>query len=88
MSLPSSILNAPDLLQGLEFYYLAFMDLTTDRPVSYYGEGAISWFRIREYGLIHGIEQEEELEDLIYHIQQMDSVYLKFRRDEAKPKGA
>ena len=54
------------------------MDLTSGRGQSYGTEGPISWLSINEYCVIHGIIGEQR-EDLIYHVQKLDEVYLKFK---------
>ena len=83
MPLPDKIQNAPELLLGLELYYKAFMDLTSCRGQVYGTEGPISWLSINDYCLIHGIMGEQQ-EDLMYHIQRLDSVYLEHKTKKLK----
>lgn len=87
MPLPARIANSPELLQGLELYYLAFLDLTTCRGQGYGTEGPISWLTIDEYARRMYFDDEQR-EELIYHIQRLDSVYLqhKARKLEAQHK--
>lgn len=86
LPLPNKIANAPQLLQGLELFYIAFMDLNSCRSMGF-GEGPIPWTAIRqmadeELGLV-----EEQRSDLFFHIAKMDSAYLKFRESQQqKPK--
>lgn len=83
MPLPERIQNAPELLQGLELFYMAFMDLTSCRGQGYGTEGPIGWLQISEYCLIHGIIGEQR-DDLIYHVQKMDETYLSFKAKKLK----
>lgn len=80
--LPKAIQDAPSLLQGLELFYLAFMDLGTSRSIGF-GEGPIPWTAIYMYCQAHEIEGEQQ-EDMFYHIQQMDSTYLEFKAKKAE----
>ena len=68
---------------GLELFYNSFMDLTSCRGQGYGTEGPISWFSISDYCDRHGIIGEQR-EDLIYHIQKMDEVYLNFKAKKLK----
>lgn len=88
LPLPQRIQNAPELTLGLDFYYTAFLDLTTCRTQGYGTEGPISWLTINQYLNERGIEEEEQREDLFYHIQRLDAAYLDFKakRLEAKTK--
>ena len=83
LPLPEKIQNAPELLLGLELFYIAFMNLTSCRTQGYGTEGPIGWLQISEYCLIHGIIGEQR-DDLIYHVQKMDEVYLKFKAKKLK----
>lgn len=83
LPLPERIQNAPELFQGLELFYLAFMDLTSCRGQGYGTEGPIGWLQISEYCFIHGIIGEQR-DDLIYHIQRMDEAYLGFKAKKLK----
>ena len=82
MPLPDMILNEPALFHGLEFYYAAFMDLTTCRAQGM-GEGPISWTVIADYCNAFDIHGEQR-EDMFYFIRAMDSTYLEFRIQEIK----
>jgi hypothetical protein len=76
--LPERIQNAPDLLLGLEIYYLAFLDFTSCRTAGYGTEGPISWMTIEDYADRKGIEGAQR-EDLHYYISNMDAAYLEFK---------
>jgi hypothetical protein len=89
--LPSRIANAPELLLGLEFYYAAFLNLTSCRTQGYGTEGPIGWLTTDEYADRNAIEGEQR-EDLHYHIQKLDAAYLEFKgkklEAKTKPKSA
>lgn len=84
MPLPPKIQNAPELQVGLEFYYAAFLELTSCRFLGF-GEGPISYLSIQNYCEIHEVEGEQR-DDLVYHIQQMDAAYLKWRASQLEKK--
>lgn len=75
MPLPEKIANAPELEEGLECYYTAFLDLNSCRALGPSGEGAIPWTAMALYAQVNNY-QGEELEDLFYHLPRMDKVYL------------
>lgn len=77
LPLPERIKNAPQLELGLELYYTAFLDLMTSRGGM--GDGAISWQVAQEYGLVNSFD-EEQIEDLHYHITRMDDAYMKWNK--------
>jgi hypothetical protein len=82
MPLPKAIANAPELWQGLELFYTAFMDLTTCRPLGM-SEGPIPWTAIAEYCDRYDIADEQR-EDLFYFLREMDTAYLKARVEQSK----
>lgn len=75
--LPAVIANAPELQEGLRFWYNAFLDLSADRPVGM-GEGPIPWTSIERYAERWDLD-EDESDDLHHHIRSMDKTYLKYR---------
>jgi hypothetical protein len=78
--LPQRIANAPELFIGLEFFYVAFLDLSSCRAIM---EGPISWLAIDDYAIRRGLE-EEQREDLLFHIPKMDRVFLDFHSEKRK----
>lgn len=81
--LPARIANKPELLLGLELFYISFLNLTSCRQQGYNTEGPISWLSIAEYCKVQGIIGDQR-EDLIYHVQQMDSAYLEYKTAKLK----
>ena len=65
--IPDFIANKPFLMPGLELYYEAFQELATCRR-----NGQIAWESIAYYATFYGFD-EEQTEDLFYHIRAMDS---------------
>lgn len=62
---------------------MAFMDLTTCRGTGYGTEGPISWLSIKSWADANEVEGEQ-LEDLFFHIQKLDEVYLNFKTKKLK----
>ena len=78
MPLPESIKNAPELLPGLELFYGAFFDLTSCRTGLHSTEGPIKWTAMDRWAERYQLD-DEQWEDLVYHLGQMDEAYLKFK---------
>ena len=72
--LPERIANAPQLQMGLGLFYIAFLDLTSERQV---GEaiGAIPWTAIDRWCLANRISGEQR-EDVFYHVGRLDRAYI------------
>jgi hypothetical protein len=83
MPLPDAIRNAPELYAGLEWVYLAFTELTTERP-SGLGTGYIPWSRIVEYADREGITDPEQREDFQDLIRALDRGYVRWRAAKAE----
>ena len=75
--IPERIANAPVLLPGLIVYYLAFLELSSCRSGGF-SIGPIPWSSIAMYAQLHEFEGEQ-LEDLFYFVQCLDSEYIKFK---------
>lgn len=75
-ALPERIQNAPQLQTGLALFYMAFMDLTTERQV---GEaiGAIPWTAVDRYCEANELYGEQR-EDMFYHIGRLDRAYIEW----------
>ena len=82
LPLPDKIANAPRLLLGLDFYYNAFLKLSSCRSIGM-SEGRIPWTAIKEYGYHHGLD-DDDVERLVYLVNAMDAEYLKYRAKESK----
>lgn len=82
--LPDRIANAPELIEGLELYFQAFLDLDGERDTGM-GIGSIPWSKVKEYANFYDFD-DEQTEDLFFFIKRMDSAYIK--RQNAKQKKA
>lgn len=74
MPLPKAIANAPELLLGLEFYWTAFWELSSCRPVGF-GFGPIPWTVIIDYAAAFEVEPDD-VSDFIYLIRAMDKAWI------------
>jgi hypothetical protein len=81
LPLPDKIQNSPILRIGLEFFYYAFMELTTCRAIGM-AEGYIPWVAIKQWADEYDVIDEQR-EDLFYHILKMDEAYLIHRSKQA-----
>lgn len=72
LPLPDWIKNKPELAMGLEFYYMAFMELCSCRAIGM-GEGPIPWIAMVQYAMVHGIDEFERFTSLMFD---MDNTYL------------
>lgn len=82
--LPDRIKNAPELQLGLEFFYLAFLELSSCRYLGF-GAGPIPWLSISSYCEINDVVGEQR-EDLIFHVQKLDQAYLDWESKKIKSK--
>jgi hypothetical protein len=69
-------------MPGLNLFYMAFLDLTSCRALGY-AQGPIPWLAIHHYCEAHGIEDEQR-EDVFYHVARLDKVYLDWSAEKAK----
>lgn len=75
MPLPDSIANKPQLAVGLELYWKAFVELSSDRSVSM-AEGPIPWSSMNAWAIRHGIFGDD-FDRLVLVIRGLDEAYLK-----------
>lgn len=85
LPLPQRIQNAPELDLGLQFFFNAWSELGRDRPVGF-GPGPIPLSSMYLYAAYHELD-EEQVEDLIYFIGAMDTVFLKWAKEKGKGNG-
>lgn len=80
--MPKWLIEKPEILIGLEWYYRAFTDLSTCRS---YGmsEGPIPWLAVNEYAIRHRMTHQE-FDDLWEVVRKLDAVYIKERAGKAK----
>lgn len=75
--------EAPALCPGLEWYLVAFFDLTSTRAIGFGGLGPIPWTAISAYATRHGVGQDQ-FEFLVHHVRKMDEAYLKWVKENHK----
>jgi hypothetical protein len=76
MPVPEAIKNAPELAIGLQFYFVAFLDLGSCRSLGQGFEGPIWWTAIDQYANRMELVGERR-DDFFYHMAELDKVYLK-----------
>lgn len=81
---PDAIKNAPELYEGLAFYYRAFLDLSTCREIGM-AEGPIPWNALDTYASRYGLIGEER-ERFFTLMRALDGEYLRYR-EKTRPKG-
>jgi hypothetical protein len=84
--LPEKIANAPKLFKGLEPYYIAFWELSTDRP-SGFGAGQIPWSSIDRYATREELDYEGYM-DLVDFVRAMDRTFLKYHKEQSDARDA
>jgi hypothetical protein len=68
----------------LDLYYKAFFDLTSCRTGLHSTEGPILWTAIDRWAERYELD-DEQWEDLVYHMGAMDEAYLKFKTKKITP---
>ena len=82
MPLPDKIANKPRLQVGLEIYWRAFWECSTDRDIGM-AEGPIPWSAIDRWAFRHGIDGDD-FDRLVLLLKAMDSVYIEERTKSHK----
>ena len=77
MPLPQKYIDKPELTPGLEFYWRAFWELSTDRGVGM-GEGPLPWTAMDRYGLRYDL-YDEDFDRFVLVMKGMDLVYMQIR---------
>lgn len=85
VALPDKIANAPELYSWLEWYYSAFLDLTSCRSNGF-DEGSIPWTAIDAYARRYDITDEDEFYFFCGLIREVDSAYIKWRGQQRDKK--
>lgn len=73
--LPPQIVNAPRLRAGLEMFYSAFWDLSSDRALGFGSVGRIPWSSIEAWADRHELSWDQR-EELHFVIRKMDRIYI------------
>lgn len=83
--IPDKIKNAPEVLPGLEFYYVAFCRLSTERQIGM-AEGPIPYYAARRFADEYGLD-EADFERMWYLVSRLDQEYIRYREKQNKTKG-
>lgn len=75
----------PQLQPGLELYWTAYHEISTDRPQSISEIAPIPFSAIARYAKIFGI-CGEDFEDLLYFVRAMDRTFLEWVDNKKQPK--
>lgn len=81
--LPEKIANAPVVLAGLELYYEAFLELSTDREIGM-GIGPIPWSSIDRYALRAGLVSDDDYADFKDLVRAMDGAFMRYEQQRTK----
>jgi hypothetical protein len=84
MPLPDAIANKPELVLGLEMYWRAFWELSTDRAIGM-AEGPIPWSSMNRYAIRYGLH-DEDYDRFVLIIKGMDREYIGYRNAENNKK--
>lgn len=83
--LPDSVLNAPELLPGLDLYYEAFVQLTTCRTYDLDGKPyPIPWTAIQAYGERYRFKGKD-FDQLVDMVRALDRATLENAYSGSKP---
>ena len=86
LPVPDKIKNAPELLPGLDFYYMSFVELSTCRDVGM-DAGPIPWYSIREMGRKEYNLDDEDFDKFVSVIRGLDLTYLDHQESKRKNNG-
>ncbi len=82
LEVPDRIVNQPDLMPGLELFYIAFEDLNSDR-LSAFELGPIPTMAILNYAKYFDIDDVESFKTII---RRMDNAFISFHDKKQKSK--
>lgn len=80
--IPNRILEAPELVPGLQLYLDAFYELDSERSYGF-GAGPIPYTIILSYATTYELDAEQT-EDLIYFVRRMDAAHLERMAEKNK----
>ncbi len=84
MPLPEKIANKPTIGVGLDLYWRAFQDLSSDRDVGM-GVGPIPWSAMSAWGARNRI-RGDDFERLVLVLRGLDSIYMDKQSKKSKGK--
>ena len=69
---PKALIERPEILPASQFYLSAYQDLQHDRPVGM-ALGSIPWSSIVAWGKFHGVDDPDDIDELITIIRAIES---------------
>ena len=76
---PKALENLPELLPGLDFYFNAYKELQTERPIGM-SVGPIPFSKIIYWAEFSGLSNQNDIDTLINHIREMEMAEAQFRK--------
>lgn len=73
--------SRPILKPGLDFYLIAFKELSYDANNGF-GQGSIPWTAIDRWAQRYGLNCPVEFETLVGHVRSMEKAMLDFRKEQ------
>lgn len=84
--IPSILLNPPEIPDHLVWIYSAFGVLSNTRSWNYTGPNPIALTEVKAYCELKYLKELEDIDDLIYFLQELDSAWMKVVDERAKSK--
>lgn len=73
---PAALRERPETPSALTFWWRAFQDLTSARPIGFGGVGPIPWTAIDAWATRHGVTDPDDFERLASVVQALDAEHL------------
>jgi hypothetical protein len=80
--------SRPELWPDLVWVWEAYMFLSSSRQMGFAGPQPISLAEVLAYSDFRGIEDADERDELLHHVQRLDQIYLADHAAKAKSKSA
>lgn len=81
--IPKQIAEAPELMIGLDFFIMAFHQLSGDRQIGM-GLGPIPYSSIHDFARINGLDPGAETQEFFHHIRQLDAEFLDYHTKKSE----
>ena len=84
MPIPEPLRDPPIIPEGLEIFWVAYCEISTDRPMGF-GAAPIPWSSTQRWGEVHALDTVQM--DLLHtHLRAMDSGFLAYYEEKEKKK--
>ena len=84
MPLPDKIRNKPEITTGLDLYWKAFQDLSSDRDIGM-GVGPIPWSSLNAWAARNSI-RGDDFERFVMVLRGLDNIYMEKQGKKTKGK--